>query len=323
MMKVVVCTRYGSPDVLQIKEVEKPIPGENEVLIRIYAASVTAADTMMRKGKPLAGRFFMGRWKPRDIIIGTGFAGEIEAVGSGVSRFCVGDSVLGASISGGTNAEYICVADDGLIARMPEDMTYEEAAPVCDGALTSLNFLKNIAAIQSGQNVLVNGASGSVGCAALQLASHFGARVTGVCSIRNMTQVQAMGANVILNYGYEDFTQMASQYDIVFDTVGTRSFSQCKQSLTERGIYLSPVFRLTHLVQVLWTSVSRKKAKFSATRIRPVSDLSVLLDELLELFVAGKVTTVIDRVYPLTEIVEAHRYVDTKRKCGNVVLSLA
>jgi NADPH:quinone reductase-like Zn-dependent oxidoreductase len=224
-MKAIVCTKYGSPDVLELKEVEKPTPKDNEVLVKIYASSATAADCMMRQGTPFYGRLFLGLRKPHPSITGTGFAGVIEAVGKAVKRFQVGDSVFGETGMGfSTNAEYVCLPEDGVLSTLPNNLTYEEAAPICDGALTSFSFLKDIGEIQSGQSVLINGASGSLGSAAVQIAKSFGADVTGVCSTTNLELVKSLGADKVIDYTSEDFTQTRQTYDIIFDTVGKSSF---------------------------------------------------------------------------------------------------
>ncbi len=323
-MKAIVCTRYGSPDVLQLEEVEKPAPKRNEVLIKVYAASVTAADGMMRKGSPFYARLFIGLWRPKHPIPGTGFAGEIEAVGKDVQRFKQGDRVFGETgLNFGANAEYVCVSEEGVLATLPNNVTYEEAAPACDGALTSLNFLKDIGQIQGGQRVLINGASGSLGSSAVQIAKYFGAEVTGVCSTTNLEMVKSLGADKVIDYTKEDFTKTGHTYDIIFDTVGKSSFQRCKGSLTQQGVYLSPVLKMPLLFQMLWTSkIGSKKAKFSATGIRPVSELRILLKELTALIEAGKIRPVIDRRYALEQTAAAHRYVDKGHKKGNVVITL-
>jgi len=323
-MKAIVCIKYGSPDVLQLKEVEKPTPKDSEVLIRIYAASVTAADGMIRKGTPFYGRLFIGLMRPKNPIPGTGLAGEIEAVGKDVKLYNEGDQVFGETGLGfGAHAEYVCVPEEGVLAAKPANMTYEEAAPVCDGALTSLSFLKDIGKIQSGQSVLINGASGSLGTAAVQVAKEFGAKVTGVCSTANLEMVKSLGADKVIDYTKEDFTKTGQTYDIIYDSVGKSSFSRCKDSLTQKGVYVSPVLGLPLLLQMIWTSmIGSKKAKFSATGIRPVSELRILLKELKEFIEAGKIKSVIDRRYPLEQIAEAHSYVEKGHKKGNVVITL-
>lgn len=323
-MKAVVCTAYGSPEVLKIKKIERPTPKNNEVLIKIKYASVTTADSMIRKGSPYIGRLFMGFNKPKYPVTGTGFAGEIMNIGKDVTLYKIGDEVFGESLFGaGSNAEYLCVSEDGVIEKKPENMSLEALASVCDGPLTSINFLRNLAKIKAGQNVLIIGASGALGTAAVQLAKHYGATVTGVCSTPNVEMVHSLGADKVIDYKMTDFTKNGKTYDIIYDTVGKSSFSKAKDSLTSKGIYLSPVLDFFLLLQVIKTSIfGTKKAMFDATGIRPVSELRILLQELKELLEKGKLKTVIDKRYSLEQIAEAHRYVDTGRKKGNVVISL-
>jgi NADPH:quinone reductase-like Zn-dependent oxidoreductase len=323
-MKAIVCKKYGPPDVLQLKEVEKPVPKENEVLIRIHAVAVTTEDPLNRKGEPFFARVFTGLIRPKNPILGNEFAGEIEAVGGvDVKLFKEGDQVLGSTGTDfGCYAEYVCMPEEGLLAIKPANLTWEEAAPVC-GALAAWNFLKDMANIQSGQKVLINGASGSVGTSAVQLARFFGAEVTGVCSTANLDMVRSLGADKVIDYTKEDFTQTGQTYDIIFDAVSKSSFSRCKGSLTQNGVYLSTVPGLPILLQMLWTSkIGSKKAKFSATGLRPVPERLVFLKELIELIEAGKLKSIIDRRYPFEEIAEAHRYVEKGHKKGNVVITL-
>lgn len=322
-MKAMVCTKYGSPDVLQLQEVEKPTPKDNELLVKVHAASVTTADCMMRTGTPFYGRLFIGLMKPNNPIPGTGFAGTIEAVGKAVTLFKVGDAIFGETGVGfSTNAEYVCLPEESVSAPLPKNMTFEEAAPVCDGALTSWSFLKDIGNLQPGQKVLINGASGSLGSAAVQIAKYLGADVTGVCSGANVELVKSLGADNVVDYTQEDFTRTGLSYDIIYDTVGKSSFSRCKGSLNENGAYLSPVLSVPLLLQMMATSmIGNKKAKFSATGLRPVAELRVLLNELKGLIEAGKLTLIIDRTYPLAQTAEAHRYIDTGHKKGNVVIT--
>jgi NADPH:quinone reductase-like Zn-dependent oxidoreductase len=323
-MKAIVCTQYGSPEVLQLEELETPAPRVDEVLIRIHAASVTAADGMIRKGTPFYGRFFIGLMKPKNPIPGTGFAGVIEAVGKEIKNFKKGDTVFGETGLGfSAHAEYVCLPEDAVLLKLPNGMTYAEAAPVCDGALTSMSFLKDIGEIQSGHKVLINGASGGLGSAAVQIAKSFGAEVTGVCSTTNLEMVKSLGADKVIDYNKDDFTSLGDTYDIIFDTVGKSSFSRCKNALRENGIYLSPVLGLPLLLQMIWTAkMGNKKARFSATGIRPAPELRILLNELVGSFVSGKIKTVIDRTYQLEQIVDAHRYVDKGHKKGNVVITM-
>lgn len=323
-MKAIVATKYGSPEVFKLKEIAKPTPKANEVLVRIHASSVTAADTMMRRGTPFYGRLFIGLLKPNNPIPGTGFAGVVEAVGKDVTHFTEGDAVFGESVFGtGTNAEYVCVAENGIIISKPANISFAEAASICDGPLTSLNFLKNLAAIQPGQKVLINGASGSLGTAAIQLAKYFEAEVTGVCSANNVELVKSLGADHVIDYTQEDFTKSNRRYDVIYDTVGKSSYSQAKKVLTANGAYISPVLNMPLLLQMMWTSlVGKKKAKFSATGLLPLPVLRDFLYEIRAMICAGYLKSIVGKQFSLEQIAEAHAYVDNGHKRGNVVLSM-
>ena len=317
-MRAIVCHTYGSPDVLELQEVAKPVPKEHEILIHVHATVVTPSDIVFRKGEPFLGRLFTGLTRPKRIP-GVEFAGDIEAVGTAVTGFLKGDQVFGTAGTGyGAHAEYLCVPEDGEVARKPATLNYEEAVAICDGALTALVFLRDKAHIKRGQNVLINGASGAVGAAAVQLARYFGAEVTGVCSTTNVAMVKSLGADAVIDYTKEDFTKNGQTYDIIFDAVGKRSFSQCKGSLTPRGVYLATVPTLAILLQTVWTAkIGSKKAIFAATGLKQRKENLIFLSELVE---AGKLHAVIDRRYPLEHIAEAHRYVETGHKKGNVVI---
>jgi len=324
-MKAVVFTKYGPPEVLQLKEVAKPTPKDNEVLIKVHAASVTPVDCGFRSANMFISRFFTGLIRPKKTILGTELAGEIEAVGKDVKLFKEGDQVFAATdTTFGAHAEYKCLPEDGALAIKPTNMTYEEAAPVPYGGLTALPFLRDKAEIQKGQKALIIGASGSVGTFAVQLAKYFGAEVTGVCSSANIELVKSLGADEVIDYTQQDFTKNGQTYDIIFDAVGKSSFSRSKGSLTKNGVYLLTTFSLAIFPQALWTSkIGGKKAMFMATGLRPHSEKIKDLLFLTELIEAGKMKSVIDRRYPLEETAEAHRYVETGRKKGNVVITLA
>jgi NADPH:quinone reductase-like Zn-dependent oxidoreductase len=321
-MKAIVTTRYGGPEVLQIRNMPKPHPGNYEVLVKVIATSATTADGMMRTGKPYFGRLMTGLFKPKHPIPGTGFAGYIVETGLNVIKFNPGARVFGETTLGmSTNAEFVVVPEDGVILPMPDNMTYTEAATYGDGHVTSFNFLKEIAQIRTRQKVLINGASGSLGTAAVQLARYFGAEVTGVCSSRNVSLVKSLGANHVIDYTKEDFTAGTTKYDLVFDTVGKSSYTKSKNILTEKGQYLSPVLKLSLLLQMVLTSLfSKKRAKFAATGLRSEAELRNFFAQLTSIFKEGQLKTIIDRQFPLEKVAEAHRYIASGHKRGNVVI---
>jgi len=317
-MKAIVYTKFGPPDVLQLQEVEKPTPKDNEVLVKIVATTVVKEDPDMR-----ASRGFNGFLKPRHPILGQEFAGEVEATGRDVTRFKQGDQVYGMDMFG-AYAEYKCMPENGALAIKPANISFEEAASVPNGALTALPFLRDKCNIQSEQTVLIYGASGSVGTAAVQLAKYYGAEVTGICSTTNLEWVKSLGVNQVIDYTREDFTQNSKTYDIIFDTVGKRSFSECKGSLTDEGIYLATVPTPVIMLQVLWTAKGgSKKVKFVAAGLRPAREKIKDLVFLTKLIEAGKIKPVIDRCYPLEQMAEAHRYVEQGHKKGNVVITVS
>ncbi len=322
-MKAIIYTEYGPPEVLRLAEIEKPIPADNEVLIRIHATTVTAGDyrargfAIPRRALWLPARIALGFTRPKKTILGTELAGEIEETGEDVRLFQPGDRVFGMT-GRGAYAEYVCVPEDGALAPLPANLTYEESAAIPFGAHSAIFFLRDQAKIRIGQKILIYGASGSVGTAAVQLAKYYGADVTGVCSTSNVELVKLLSADQVIDYTREDFTQSGQTYDVIFDTVGKTSFSQCKKLLTQDGIYLTAVFGLTELLQMLWTPwVGGKKVMGGVAPVR-TEDL-ILFKELAE---AGKLRPVIDQSYPFEETVEAHQYVEKGHKKGNVVITI-
>jgi NADPH:quinone reductase-like Zn-dependent oxidoreductase len=322
-MKAVVCTKYGPPEVLQLQEVAKPTPKDKEVIIRIYATTVFVGDCELRDLKfPILLRLLMrigfGIRGPRKKIIGQELAGEIETVGKDVKLFKKGDQVFGTPGFGlGANAEYKCLPEEGLLAIKPTNMTYEEAAAVPVGGLESLHYLRK-GNIHSGQKVLINGAGGSIGTFAVQLAKYFGAEVTGVDSIGKLDMLRSIGADQVIDYTQEDFTKSGEIFDVIFDVVGKSSFSHCERSLKQNGIYLSANPGMSQMLRGSRTSkIGSKKAIFETPKHK-AEDLG-FLKQLIE---AGKIRSVLDRTYPLEQIVEAHRYVETGHKKGNVVITV-
>jgi len=327
-MKAIVWTEYGPPEVLQLKEVEKPTPKGNEVLIRIYATTVTAGDCEQRSLKlpfwhALPMRAYVGLKRPKRItILGMDLAGEIESVGKDVKRFRKGDQVFAATgfVRMGTYAEYICLPEEpeeGALAIKPANMTYEEAAAVPNGGLEALCFLRQ-GNVQSGQKVLINGAGGTIGPFSVQLAKYFGAEVTGVDSTGKLEMLSSIGADHVIDYTQEDFTKSGETYDFILDVVSKSSFSGSIRSLTQNGHYLIANPRPLQMVRGRWTSMtSSKKVIFGAAY--PKTEDLIFLKELIE---AGKIKSVIDRRYPLEQIVEAHRYVEKGHKKGNVVITV-
>ena len=316
-MKAIVYTKFGPPEVLHLQEVEKPTPNANEVLIKIHATTVVKEDPDMR-----ASPGFNGLLKPRNPILGQELAGEIETIGRDVTRFKPGDQIFGFDMFG-AYAEYKCMPESGALTIKPVNLSYEEAASIPNGALTALPFLRDKGKIQSGQTVLIYGASGSVGAATVQLAKYYGAEVTGVCSTANLEWVKSLGADQVIDYTQEDFTENGKTYDVIFDTVGKLSFSECKGSLTEEGIYLATVPTPVMMLQALWTAKSgSKKVKFVAAGLRSASEKIKDLVFLTELIEAGKIKAVVDRCYPLEQMAEAHRYVENGHKKGNVVITV-
>jgi NADPH:quinone reductase-like Zn-dependent oxidoreductase len=323
-MKAIVATEYGSPDVLELREVAKPVPGDDEVLVQIHATTVTAGDSRARSFNVppsawLPARLTLGFRRPKKAIPGMVLAGVVEAVGKGVKRFKAGDQVYAYDITRlSTYAEYACVSEGSALAPKPPTLSYEEAAALPFGGITALHFLRK-GKIGRGQKVLIYGASGSVGTFAVQLAKHFGAHVTGVCSTGNVELVKSLGADRVIDYTKEDFTGSGETYDIIFDTVGKSPLSASLRMLKQGGSYLQAAAGPGLLLRILLASKLSGKAAVGGTALPKAEDLNYL-NELVE---AGKVKPVIDRSYPLERMVEAHRYVDQGHKKGNVVVTLA
>ena len=324
LMKAIVYAKYGPPDVLQLKEVEKPTPKDNEVLIRVKATTVTAADCELRSLKlpiwlRLPVRIYMGLVRPKDKILGQELAGEIEAVGINVKRFRKGDHVFAwTGLRLGGYAEYTCMSEKGMLAMKPANMTYEEAAAVPIGGLNALHFLRK-GNVKSGQKVLIQGAGGSIGTSAVQLAKYFGAEVTAVDSTGKLDMLRSMGVDKVIDYMQEDFTENGETYDVIFDVVGKGSFRRSVRSLRTMDVYLLANPRLSQMVRVLWVPRRSNKKVVLGAASDKTEDL-LMLKKLIE---AGKIKSVVDKRYPLEHIVEAHRYVDTGHKRGNVVITVA
>ena len=321
-MKAIICEKYGPPEVLQIQEITKPVPKDNEVLIKVYATTVTLYDCWTRSSTAPTGfwlpmRIASGIRKPRQPILGTDLAGEIEAVGKDVKLFKKGDQVFGfTGMSLGAYVEYICLPEDGMVTLKPANMTCEEAAAVPQGALTALYFLRK-GNIQSGQKVLIFGASGGVGSYAVQLGRYFGAEVTGVCSTPKLEMVKSLGADHVIDYTQEDFTQSGQTYDIIFDTIGKTSISHSKKSLKKNGVYLFATFGLPLLIQILWFKLTSNQNVGPLGVVEEKTEDLIFLKQLIE---EEKIKAVIDRCYPFEQAVEAHRYVESGHKKGNVVI---
>lgn len=331
-MKAVVYTQYGTPDVLHLAEVPTPTPKQNEILIRVRATPVNFGDVIARNFKSVSPRSFsmpfllwlpakiaLGLAKPKATILGSQFAGDVEAVGKDVTRFQAGDAVFGyRAMKFGANAEYLCVPEDDVVALKPANMSYEEAAAVPGGALTALTLLRKMD-IQPGQRVLINGASGGIGAYALQLAKYFGAHVTGVCGTPRMGMVKALGAERVIDYTREDFTKTGDTYDLIVDIPGKGRFAQGKRALRPNGRYLYVSFKMKQVFQMLWTSLTGGKRVICALSNEKPADL-VLIKELIE---AGAIKAIVDRCFPLEQTAEAHRYFESGERTGHIMIAVA
>jgi len=325
-VKAVLHTRYGPPDLLQVKEVDKPAPKNNEVLIRIHATTVSTGDCNIRNFTfvtksmlPIAKLMFgIGKpWKAR--VLGTELAGEVEEAGKDVTRFKTGDRVVASTgMALGGHAQYGCLPEKGALAIKPDSLSWEEAVAIPFGANTALYYLRDLGKIQPGQELLIIGASGSIGSAGVQLAKHFGATVTAVCSGANVEMVRSLGADKVIDYTKEDFITNAETYDLIFDIVGATTFDRCQHSLKPRGVFLENIMGLTDLVRILWTSISGGKKMRGGVAINNLARMEFITG----LAAAGKLKPVIDRTYSLAQIAEAFEYVEQGHKKGNVVITV-
>ncbi|MCK4861687.1 MAG: NAD(P)-dependent alcohol dehydrogenase [Rhodobacteraceae bacterium] len=323
-MKAVIYNKYGGTDVLEIQDIPRPIPEDNEVLIKIFATTVTPVDAAFRSGNPKVARLFTGLFKPKKSILGTELSGVIEAVGANVGRFKSGDRVFAVAPDGfGAHAQYIAMAEDAAISIIPENLGHEDTAAICNGGLTALPFLRDNAKLKAGQKILIIGAAGSIGTVAVQLAASFGAEVTGVCSTANTEMVLALGAKHAIDYSVEDYRTSGKTYDVIFDTVGKSNFTDARGSLTPKGIYLTTVPDIGVLLSPMFAFLrGGKRAKMAATGLRKDADKIKDMDILKGMISAGELTTVIDRSYPLEQIATAHEYVEKGHKRGNLIITV-
>jgi len=320
VMKAIVYEKYGSPDVLELRDIEKPTPQEDEVLVKVHAASVNAMDYRFLTGTPYLARIMAGLFKPKHRILGLDVAGRVEAVGANFKRFQPGDEVFALSMNLGTFAEYLCVSEAQMLMELkPASMTFEGAASVPFSALSAQTCLRDLGQIQSGQKVLIIGASGAVGTFAVQIAKSYGAEVTGVCSTSNLDMVRSIGADQVIDYTQEDFTQGEGRYDLIFDAVRKRSFSECKRALNPQGIYVVTAFSPALLLQQQWISMTGSQ---KMVPMIPKKLVERDLQDLKELLEAGKLKPVIDRRYPLSEVPEALRYYGNGHARGKVVITV-
>ncbi|MEO8595002.1 MAG: NAD(P)-dependent alcohol dehydrogenase [Candidatus Solibacter sp.] len=326
-MKAILHTQYGSPDLLRFKEVDKPVPKDNEVLIRVHATTVSTGDCNMRNFTfvtksmlPMAKLMFgIGKpWKER--ILGTELAGEVVGGGRDVTRFKAGDRVFGSTgMAGGGHAQYACLPEKGALAIKPDSLSWEEAVAIPFGANTALHYLRDLGKIQAGHKLLIIGASGSIGSAGVHLGKHFGATVTAVCSGANVELVKSLGADKVIDYAKEDFTKIAETYELIFDVVGATTFNHCQRSLKPKGILLGCIMGLNEMLRALWTSIIGGKKMRGGVAINNLERMTFVA----ELVAAGKLKPVIDRCYPLEQIAEAFKHVERGHKKGNVVITVA
>lgn len=322
-MKAAITTGYGGPDVLKVKTIAIPRVEHDEILIRVHASSVTTADTMMRTGKPYIGRLMLGLRKPKFSTPGTGFSGLVVAKGNGVSQFEIGDAVFGENtLSFSTNAEYLKISAEGIVLEKPENLSHEEAAAFGDGPITSYNFLVALANIQAGQHILINGAAGSLGSAAVQIAKYQGAKVSVMASKHNFPKLKELGADFAFDYKEQSLSDIDTQFDLIYDAVGKSNFSEARKVLKENGAYYSPVLNFGLLLHMMRTHLfrSKQKAHFAATGMLKDAQILKMLKEVLRMHQEGGLKVTIDRQYPLDKIAEAHAYIGSGHKKFNLVL---
>ena len=321
-MKAAVYRRYGPPDVVTVDDVPKPVPRDDEVLVRVHAATVGVVDSLARRGAPFYARSHFGLRRPRFAVLGSDFAGQIEAAGPAATRLSVGDQVFGTTAPRfRAHAQYVCLSEQAALAPKPAGLSYAEAAALAD--TTALCFLRDKANLQRGQTIVINGASGAVGAAALQLARHFGATVTGVCSGANAAVVRELGAVAVIDYTKADFSRAGQAYDVIFDVAGTSSFARCRAALRPAGVYLTTAPSLAILLQMPWTSrFGTRKAVVAFTGLRAPGEKRQDLLYIKELAEASALAPVIDACYPLPRIADAYRHVDAGHKKGNVVVTM-
>jgi len=319
-MKAIVYTKYGSPDVLQLKEVDKPAPKENEVLVRVNATTVNRTDCANLSAKPFIMRFVIGLFKPRKTIPGTDFAGKIETVGPNVKSFKIGDKIFGFDDQVlSSQAQYLCISEEKAILKIPENLSYEEAVACAEGTHYAYNTINKVN-IKKDQKILINGATGAIGSATLQISKYLGAEVVAVCDTKNIPLIKSLGADRVIDYLKEDFTKEKEQYDYVFDTVGKSTFNKCKPILKDKGIYISS--ELGWMASNIFYSIStcfvgNKKVIFPIPK-----DIKDSLNFIKDLIEQGKFKAVIDRIYPLEQIADAYRYVEKGYKTGNVIIKV-
>jgi len=315
-------SRYGGPETLTPITLPMPVPGPTEVLIGIHASAVTRADGMMRKGQPLFARPFLGLRRPRNGLSGTGLSGEVVAVGAKVTRFSPGDMVFGeAGMRFGANASHICLDEDCVLMPKPDNLSHEDAAVLCDGVLTSWHFLHNLGHVQRGDRVLILGGAGSLGSAAVQIAAAMGAEVTATCSTRNADLVASLGAARVIDYATKDALRPGAGYDVIFDTLGVASLSAARPALADAGRYMCPVLTLGRLPAILLSGLlGRKRALFAAAGLEKPQRLRAMLSDILAQIEQDRLAPVMDRIYPLSDLVEAHAHVEAGHKRGNVVV---